>query len=185
MDEIKHLRAEIDELKERLKNETCQRLELERRCALLEKLAFRDPATGLRTESYLYARVREEIDRSTRFPSATTLVTLCMDERNEDNIGQMGHRLSDGLRATDQVFQLSSHGLAVLLVETPEEGAHHLIQRLAEDIEQFVKGYGFTVTSFPVDANLADDFLRMAFDRHRDMASKLLLEKSESGRRNN
>jgi len=136
----------------------------------LEKLAVRDPLTGLSSESYLHARVREEIERAIRYPAATTLVTLCLRRDHVDALPRLGMRLSGELRATDQVFKLSDHGLALLLIETPEEGAQIVLKRLHEDLEQIVKGYGYTITSFPVHANLADDFIRLAMERHRELA---------------
>ena len=172
MDEIAKLRAEIAEYQRRLRDESLLRSELERRCALLEKLAHRDPSTGLRTESYLHARVREEIDRAIRFPAATSLVTMCSPDHVTESLGHLGQRLTDELRATDQVFKLGKDALAILLVETPADGAHHVIERLSAELEHVLRGSGYTVTSFPVDANLAEDFLKLALDRHREMAKR-------------
>jgi GGDEF domain-containing protein len=172
MDEIAKLRAEISKLNERLREETLRRLEVERRASLLEKLAYRDPSTGLRTESYLHARVREEIDRAIRFPSATSLVTLCAPKEVADSVHNLGLRLTDELRATDQVFQLSDHGLAILLVETGDDGARQVLDRLSSELEQLVKGYGYTVTSFPMEANLADDFMNLALEKHQQMGQR-------------
>ncbi len=173
MDDIAKLRAVVDELQERLRDEVQQRTELERRCHLLEKLAYRDPSSGLRTETYLHSRVREEIDRSIRYPASATLVTLCAPAGVDEMVPKLGMRLTGELRATDQVFSLSSQGLAILLVETPEDGARKAFERLQTDIERFIKGYGFTVTSFPVDANQAEDFLNLALERHQQVVHKL------------
>jgi hypothetical protein len=82
-------------------------------------------------------------------------------------------RLADELRESDQVFGLKEHGLALLLVETPKEGAAILLERLRADLEHFVRGYGLTVTSFPVDANLADDFMNLAMERHQEVAAQV------------
>jgi len=91
----------------------------------------------------------------------------------DDTLARLGMHLTDELRSTDQVFNLNRRGLAILLVETPEDGAHRVIERLRADLEQFVKDYGFTVTSFPVDANLADDFMNLAIERHKSMSEGL------------
>lgn len=173
MEDTKELKAAVQDLQARLQEETQTRTELERRCRVLEKLAHRDPVTGLRTENYLHARVREEIDRSIRYPSAVTLLTFCSPRANPDAVTQLGLRLSDDVRTTDQVFSLSEGGLAVLLVETPEEGAHKVLQRLASDLEQFLESFGYSLTSFPVDANLAEDFLNLAMERHNKVAHKM------------
>ena len=173
MDDIAKLKSVVEELQGRLREEVQRRTELERRCHLLEKLAYRDPSTGLRTETYLHARVREEIDRSIRYPASATLLTLCAPPGADDSVPRLGVRLTGELRATDQVFTLSNHGLAILLVETPEDGAHRALERLQADIEQFIRGYGFTVTTFPVDANQAEDFLNLALERHEKVSTQL------------
>jgi GGDEF domain-containing protein len=173
MQNLDNLKAAVDDLQNQLREEIKRREDLERRCNLLEKLAYQDPSTGLRTETYLHARVREEIQRAIRYPSSTTLVTLCAPRSKSDVLSNLGQHLQDELRETDQVLSLSRQGLAVLLVETPEDGAHRVLQRLAGDLEQFISGYGFTVTSFPVDANLAEDFLNLALNRHNEMEERM------------
>lgn len=180
MDDIAKLKSVVEELQGRLREEVQRRTELERRCHLLEKLAYRDPSTGLRTETYLHARVREEIDRSIRYPASATLLTLCAPPGTDESVPRLGVRLTGELRATDQVFTLSNHGLAILLVETPEDGAHRALERLQADIEQFIRGYGFTVTTFPVDANQAEDFLNLALERHEKVAAQLRPEATGS-----
>jgi len=173
MDDIAKLKLAIEDLQTRLREEIQLRTELERRCALLEKLAHRDPSTGLRTESYLRARVREEIQRSIRYPSAASLVTICAPEERIKVVPNLGARLTEELRESDQVFNLSRQGLAILLVETPGEGAQRVIERISADLEQFIAGYGYSVTTFPVDANLADDFMRIAMERHDSVVDRI------------
>ena len=173
MDEVQRLRKEVSELQTQLRKETMRCIDLERRCALLEKLAARDPLTGLNAENYLHTRVREEVERSTRYPAATSLVTLCVPREHAHTMPRLGRQICAELRCTDQVFKLSDQGVAILLIETPEEGAYNVLNRLREELEQFVKGYGYTVTSFPVHANLADEFFRLAMDRHREMSRKI------------
>ena len=169
MDDIQILKSAIDDLQKRLHEETQMRSELERRCHLLEKLAYRDPSTGLRTEHYLHARVKEEIERSIRYPSSTTLITVCAPKDREEMLPKLGQRLADELRSSDQVFTLSKSGLAILLIETPEEGAKRVVERVGSELTQFLRGFGMTVTSFPVDANLAEDFMNLAIERHNEL----------------
>ncbi|MBN2311512.1 MAG: hypothetical protein JXR94_21220 [Candidatus Hydrogenedentes bacterium] len=173
MDDIARLKEVVDDLQQRLRDEMRHRADLERRCSVLEKLVYRDPSTGLRTESYMHARVREEIDRCIRYPASASLVTLCAPNGRQDVVSNLGLRLSDELREADQVFRLDGHGLAILLVETPEDGARRVLERLAADLEQFIKGYGYTVTSFPVDANLAEDFMDLAMSRHNRLSQEI------------
>jgi hypothetical protein len=177
MDETANLRDAIEDLQARLREEVQRRMELERRCHLLEKLAYRDPTTGLRTETYLRARVEEEILRSIRYPSATSLITVCAPQDRIDSLAQLGRRLNDELRTSDHVFGLSNNsGLAILLVETPEEGARRVLDRITSDLDQFVRGYGYAVTSFPVDTNLSDDFLNLALERHGNIVRQVQRE---------
>jgi len=173
VEDTTELKAAIQDLQTRLQEETRMRTELEKRCRVMEKLAYRDPVSGLRTETYFHARVREEIERAIRYPSATTLLTFCSPRTDAEAVTQLGLRLTNDLRMTDQVFSLSEGGLAVLLVETPEEGAHKVLQRLSADLEQFLESFGYSVTSFPVDANLAEDFLNLAMERHNRVAHQM------------
>lgn len=176
MEDVSKLKEAVQALQARLQEEANQRAEAERRCHLLEKLSYRDPSTGLRTEHYLRSRVQEEIERSIRYPSATTLITVCAPRNAVDTLPQLGQRLAEELRATDHVFGLGRNGLAILLVETPEEGAQRAMERIAADLEHFISGYGYAVTSFPVDTNLADEFLPMALERHTKVEQKLYPE---------
>src|SRR5262245_58187621 len=100
MDETANLRDAIDDLQARLREEVQKRMELERRSHLLEKLAYRDPTSGLRTENYLRARVEEEILRSIRYPSATSLITVCAPQERIDSLAALGRRLTDELRTS-------------------------------------------------------------------------------------
>jgi GGDEF domain-containing protein len=173
MEDMANLRAVVEDLQGRLRQEMDLRAELERRCHVLEKLIYRDPSTGLRTETYLHARVREEIERCIRYPGSATLITICAPKRRSEAVPSLGMRLTDELRESDQVFRLDQHGLAILLVETSEDGARRVIERLAADLEQFIRGYGYSVTTFPVDANLAEDFLNVALERHNTVSREV------------
>lgn len=173
MDDVAQMREVVSDLQARLKQETRLREDLERQCRMLEKLVYRDPGTGLRTEAYLHARVREEIERCSRYPAAASIVTLCAPDQKTGVLPHLGRRLSDELRESDYVFRLDQQGLAILLVETPGDGAQTLMSRLQADLQHFIEGYGFTVTSFPVDANLADDFMRLVLTRHHQLVSEL------------
>ena len=173
MDDIANLKKAIEDLRTRLHEEVRLRTELERRCRVLEKLVYRDPTTGLRTEAYLHARVREEIQRCVRYPASASLVTICAPRERTEVIGQLGLRLGDELRESDQVFKLDPNGLAMLLVETPAEGAKQVMDRLAADLEHFIRGYGYAVTNFPVEANLAEDFMNLALERHNAISGKM------------
>ena len=82
-------------------------------------------------------------------------------------------QLNDALRETDYVFKMQRNSLAILLVETSEEAARTVIGRLADEFEHSLLGYGYTVTSFPSDANAADDFLSKALERHWAMHRQL------------
>ena len=100
MEDTTELKAAIQDLQTRLQEETRMRTELEKRCRVMEKLAYRDPVSGLRTETYLHARVREEIERAIRYPSATTLLTFCSPRTDAEAVTQLGLRLTNDLRMT-------------------------------------------------------------------------------------
>ena len=163
---VEHLQAAIEELESRLDEEIRVRKELERRCYVLEKMVCENPATHVLTETYLQTRIREEITRATRYPCAITLLTMVAATSDDESLSKLASHLSDEMRDSDHIFSLNDEGLAILMVETPKEGTNPVIKRLRNDIEQLVRIYGYSVTSFPVDANLADDFLNLAMERH-------------------
>lgn len=173
MNETEKWKQAVEDLQHRLKEEIRTRKELEDRCKLLEKLVYRDPGTGLRTETYLRSRVYEEIERSIRYPAAATLITVCAPENKADVLPTVGRRLSEELRGSDHVFSLSKSGLAIFLVETPGDAAQRVLERVSSDLEQLIGGYGYTVTSFPCDTNLPDEFLNLAMERHNEVARKV------------
>lgn len=169
MEKLDELRQAIHALQEQLAAEAAKRADLERRCHILEKLAYRDPATGLRTETYLRNRIREEIERSTRYPSATTLITLYAPGHNVPDEPGFGELIIEALRASDHIFALNSGGLAILLVETAEDGAQIVLDRLRSEMKPLGNGTRYSVTCFPEEANLPDDFLSLAMRRHADL----------------
>lgn len=173
-DDFQRLVGLVEDLQARLREETEKRVALERRCNVLEKLVYLDPETGLGTRDYLMARVREEIDRATRYPSATTLLTLCSPEEHSERLARLGSHLVRELRESDHVFSLTSCGLAVLLVETPHEGAEKVLDRMASDLKHFIKGYGYSVTSFPLDTNVPEEFFELSLERHEKMSANVL-----------
>ncbi|MBI4559201.1 MAG: hypothetical protein HY706_16575 [Candidatus Hydrogenedentes bacterium] len=173
MDDVASLRAAIEDLEQRIHEVSRERVELERRCHILEKLAHRDPTTGLRTEHYLRGRIGEEIGRSLRYSSPAALITLCPPGESLEVIPRLGERLVDELRATDHIFGLSGGSLAILLLETPSEGAEKVIERIRLMLEQFIRGFGHTVTCFPLDSQVAEEFLSVAMQRHNQVAQRL------------
>ena len=183
MDETQKWKQAVDDLQHRLKEEIRARQELEERCKLLEKLVHRDPGTGLRTETYLRSRVHEEIERSIRYPAAATLITVCAPQSKIDVLPAVGQRLSEELRGSDHVFSLSQSGLAILLVETPGDAAQRVLERISSDLEQLIGGYGYTVTSFPRDTNLPDEFLNLAMERHNEVAREVRSNGGSNGDR--
>ena len=172
-DDLTKLLELVEDLQTRLREETEKRVELERRCNVLEKLIYKNPETGLGTRDYLMERIREEIDRATRYPSSTTLLTLCSPSGNSEKLNKLGAHLIKELRESDHVFNLSTSGLAILLVETPQEGAKKVLDRIAGDLEHFIRGYGYSVTTFPLDTNVADEFFSITMERHREISNTI------------
>jgi len=171
--DIDKLKTAVEDLQQRLREESTRRADLERRCTILEKLAYRDPETGLHTREYLATRLQEEINRSVRYPSATTVLTICGREQSKDEVVRLGQYLSHELRESDHVFALKPNSLAILLLETPQEGAKRLVERLQTYLEHFLHGYGYSVTSFPMDTNVADEFFPLTLERHAKVEATL------------
>lgn len=95
------------------------------------------------------ARAIEEIKRARRYPTFVSLVTFDISHINSDgeienfeNLDQFRSNLtylvSRSVRDTDLVSPFGSGKIALLLIETPSEGAYALLERLKKTIKYFL-----------------------------------------------
>ena len=127
-----------------------ERKNLERR---LSELATSDELTGLSNRRHFLETGAREVERSRRNGSPLAFLMLDLDNFKDVN-DRYGHPTGDAalrlfadtgaktLRVTDIFGRLGGEEFAILLPDTPEEGAQALAQRLRRDVEK---------TAFPSD----------------------------------
>lgn len=113
----------------------------------LRNLSFIDPLTGLGNRRALDVRLVEEMSRASRHDVPLALLMLDIDHFKSFN-DNFGHVLGDDvlccfaellkmdIRQTDLVARYGGEEFAVLLPDTPEEGARQLAERYRERVEK-------------------------------------------------
>jgi diguanylate cyclase (GGDEF)-like protein len=109
--------------------------------SVIEDLTIRDTSTGAFKTKYIEAILAEELDRARRYQRSLTLAILSADDWDlvVDDLGEVGARnlaarivdqLAKGTRTVDKIVQMGDGGFAIVLPETPLEGAEVLAARL-------------------------------------------------------
>ena len=112
-----------------------------------QELSERDALTGLLNRRRLDEDLRRECVRSTRYGSSLALLMIDVDNFktfNDDHGHQQGDEalrelaaiLTGELRSSDTVYRYGGEEFAVMLVETPLEGASEMAERLRSRIVQ-------------------------------------------------
>jgi diguanylate cyclase (GGDEF)-like protein len=160
------LRSENESLKERL--------------LFLQKRGELDQDTQLCSQAYFERRLAQELRRAERYCEFLSLVLIDASSALADQSSQrkiqmlrsMGDLIGESIRETDILASLGKNRLALMLTETPKEGAFCLAERLSEKIsstslpEELGDFRGQTINigiaSFPEDGNDQEDLLQVA-----------------------
>jgi diguanylate cyclase (GGDEF)-like protein/PAS domain S-box-containing protein len=117
----------------------------------LERLAHTDPLTGLHNRRYFMQRLHQEVERVRRSGHALSVLLLDLDRFKSINdthghaigdrvLQRVAEVLADGGRASDVAARLGGEEFALLLPETPIDGALRLAERLRRVVaEQLVR----------------------------------------------
>lgn len=168
--DIANCRAQLEEARSLLQDAN----------ARLSETSFKDELTGLYNRRFFFVRLDEEVARHRRFGHPVAVVLFDLDGFKEVNDGQ-GHMIGDEtLRAIGQALTRYSRGInvvaryggdefAILLAETPKEGARRYAERIRQLISSHPYGHGMHVTaSFGVaglpsdNAATAEDLVQLA-----------------------
>jgi diguanylate cyclase (GGDEF)-like protein len=149
----------------------------------VHELAVRDEHTGLYNARHLRNVLENEIERATRFQHHVSLLFLDIDHFKSVNdahghlagsalLKEAGELLSASIRKVEHAFRYGGDEFAVVLVETPKNGALVAGQRLRERFHRtkFLHSHGLEVpatvsigvASFPDDAPTATALLHAA-----------------------
>ena len=162
--------------------------ELKAKNETLEQLALRDGLTGLYNHRSFQQRLREEVARAQRQSSPLSLVMADVDHFKRIN-DERGHPVGDSVlkriaalltgvgpdapptRKTDLVARYGGEEFAIILLDTPKEGAAVRAERLREAV---IAGAGstpddpitmsFGVACYPDDALDAEGLIQRADD---------------------
>lgn len=131
----------------------------------------------------LCARLREEVERCRRYQHFVSLLIIAVDglEAGSDGdsvaVEDIARLLADNTRSVDVVAHYENGQFALILPETPQEGAVCLAVRLKDHIECYLFGdvggrvtpqVRWGVATFPGDARLEPDLWRLAEKRARE-----------------
>ncbi len=153
---------------------------LKKRLAFLKKRSEFDEETQLYSQSYFKRRFTQELRRAERYCEFLSLVLVDASSALPDQSSQqktmalkeLGELIGKTVRATDVLTFLGKNRLALILTETPKEGAFRLAERLSEKISStafpqesgMVQGEAVNIgiASFPEDGSHLEDLLQVA-----------------------
>jgi diguanylate cyclase (GGDEF)-like protein len=169
-----------EEFEEELRKLRSRNESLRKRISFLEKMSEFDEATHLYSQGYFERRFTQELRRAERYCEFLSLVLIdvssVLAEQSQQQgakvLKDLGALVENTVRTTDILAKLGKNRLAVLLTETPKEGAFRLAERLSEKIlgtslsEELSKlkeePLNIGIASFPEDGGSRDDLLQVA-----------------------
>jgi len=191
----RNLLKKLQDMNARLESEVAQRTsELKTANKLLEEQACHDPLTNLFNRRAFETRLRDEIERSSRYQHPISVAMIDVDHfkhlndmeghvHGDEALKKVAQIINRKIRRTDCVARYGGEEFVLMMPETSLEKARDICERLRNSIERAIfqgkKGEAFLTISIGVAAfpNHAED-LRELID-HADQA---LYEAKENGR---
>jgi len=168
------------EFEEELRKVRSENESLRKRISFLEKRSEFDEVTHLYSQGYFERRFVQELHRAERYCEFLSLVLIDVSsvladqssQRRAEAFKSLGNLIRGTVRATDILTSLGKNRLALILTETPKEGAFRLAERLSEKIAgtslpeelMLLKGEAVNIgiASFPEDGGDQEDLLQVA-----------------------
>lgn len=183
------------ELSARLENagDATQRMELartgQRRLSLLrasiEEVSMIDMRTGMYNRRFLLTRLREALSATRRYGRPLTLCVFRIQEYDtlvntlgDDRVARVIEALSDtlaaSLRSADVQAWIGPSEFALLLPETPDEGAQRVVDRVEEQAQEIGQEHDLklSVISEFSSPEAADSSAEVFLDRLRTILEK-------------
>lgn len=154
--------------------------------ASLEEVSMIDMRTGMYNRRFLLTRLREALSATRRYGRPLTLCVFRVRAYDalvrtfgDDRVGRLVEALSDklaaSLRSADVQAWIGTDEFALLLPETPEEGAQRVVNRVIEQAVEVGQEHGIEFAVFgqfsnPTDVdNSAEEFLeRLRMQLHQE-----------------
>ncbi len=150
----------------------------------LSDQARRDPLTRLLNRTSFDLALNDEVERAQRYNRDLSIVLLDVDSFKQVN-DRFGHQSGDqvlssvartiqtSLRHSDTAFRYGGDEFAAICPETPGEVMQVVMRRVEASVLSYFAdslvseecGISWGVASFPADAALADDLVRIADER--------------------
>ena len=129
--------------------------------------ALRDADSGLLNEAYLRATLPQRVATARRALRPLSISLVAIDD---EAATPMAHALLDTLRESDTACRMDDGAFAVLLEDTPDDGAIWTVERVRRLLAD--QGIGSVlwagIASYPAHALEAHDLMRLAEDALRD-----------------
>lgn len=154
------------------------RQRLEQAMVRLEDTAHRDGLTGIFNRRHLDALLEAEFARFRRYGNPFSILMIDLDhfkhvndrhghQAGDEVLREAAHRVAAGIRTSDMLARYGGEEFAVLLAETPLEGALMLAQRLRGAIAESPVRH--LDTDIPVTASLGVAEARSDMASHREL----------------
>jgi diguanylate cyclase (GGDEF)-like protein/putative nucleotidyltransferase with HDIG domain len=162
-----------------LSDEAAVAIENAQMYARAKERANTDELTGLFNHRYFHERLDQEITRCSRFGNIFSLVFLDVDLfktyndvhghlAGDEVLKEFGLYIRDSIRGVDTGFRYGGDEFAVIMPQTPLEGAHGVAERLRHRVAARVDLKGIPVTcsigiaSWPTDGVMREEIIKAA-----------------------